>query len=110
MAAILFPPDRFMRSLFLRGNRNGEIDTKYGNITVTGYNGDNHPLQPSPSTVFRGDPSAREENIHYAMLAKPGDLCLLVSGSMKEHLQELHKYLPKTIVYLKKTPIIRRRC
>lgn len=104
---IIFPPDTLIRSVFLRGsNVERSIDSRYGNITTTGYFGEKNILYNHRLYSYPDDPAMSEENIHYAMLQHSSpESVLLISGGLVRHYNEIRKYKTvKDITYIEKDP------
>lgn len=103
---IIFSPDRLFRKLLLRGiNVTESKDTPYGNITKGVYGGEESIYYDHRLLKYNDDAAEREEDIHYAMLqsVRPQNV-LIISGSIRSHLQEILKYPVKKIVYVERDP------
>jgi len=108
-AVILFSPDRFIRSIYLRGTSvEKSIDSRYGNISVTDYYGEKNILYNHRLYSYPEDRESAEENIHYAMLQHPSPRSvLLISGGLVKHYAEIKKYKTvEEITYIEKDPRI----
>jgi spermidine synthase len=107
---ILFSPDRIFRELLLRGIKVTEsLDTPYGNITKGIYAGEESIYYDHRLLAYNDDASEREEDIHYAMLQTSiPENVLIISGSIRSHLQEIIKYPVSKVVYVERDPELTR--
>lgn len=107
IAVILFKPDIFIRNILLSSVKViNSIDSKYGNIAVSEYQGEKSVFYNHRLIDYEQDAKQREENIHYAMVQheKPEDI-LIISGGVDKHITEVLKYSSlKSITYLERDP------
>ncbi len=99
-------PDRYFRSLLLRGIVAEEsIDTPFGNITTGLYGGERVVYYDHRPLFFEDDVISAEENIHYALLQRSSfDKVLLLSGGLHRHLPHLALHNVRSLTYLEMDP------
>jgi spermidine synthase len=105
-AVVLSEPDLLFRQLLLPAISVAETkDTPYGNVTKGEYSGEESIYYNQRLLSYNDDAMEREEDIHYALLQRnsPKNI-LLISGSLKPHLQEILKYDVKKVVYVERDP------
>ncbi len=106
-AVIVFKPDTFIRNILLSSVKViNSIDSKYGNIAVSEYQGEKSVFYNHRLIDYEQDAKQREENIHYAMVQheKPHDI-LIISGGIDKHIKEVLKYSSvRSITYLERDP------
>jgi spermidine synthase len=107
VAVIIFKPDTYIRNILLSSVKViKSIDSKYGNIAVSEYEGEKSIFYDHRLIDYEQDAKEREEDIHYAMVQQdnPEDI-LIISGGIDKHIQEVLKYSSvKSITYLERDP------
>lgn len=107
VAVIIFKPDTYIRNILLSSVKViNSIDSKYGNIALSEYKGEESVFYNHRLIDYEQDEKQREEDIHYAMVQndKPEDI-LIISGGIDKHIQEVLKYgSVKSITYLERDP------
>lgn len=106
VAAFVFNPDAAIRSLLLRGVKaEKSIDTPYGNITYGTYGSEKTVFYDHRPFFFSSDIIRNEENIHYALLQRPGfERVMVISGGLVKHFEQLAKHKIGEVIYLEHDP------
>lgn len=108
-AALLSGPDVFIRNILLDSVKvKASIDSKYGNIAIADYRGEQSIFYNHRLAGYEQDTREREENIHYAMAQHedPRNI-LIISGGIDKHVNEVLKYEgPDTITYVERDPAL----
>mgnify|MGYP000883808731 CR=1 FL=1 len=104
--AISFSPDKFFRQMLLPGIKvESSKDTPYGNITLGSYRGEKFTFYNHRIARWNYDETAREENVHYAMLQHDSPKrVLLISGDPVSNILEIKKYKPEKIYFVERDP------
>lgn len=107
-AIIVLNPDVLFRQIILPGVKvTGTTDTPYGNITTGRYKGESSIYYNQRLLIYKDDVVEREEDVHYAMLQSDSpENVLLISGSLRSHLDEILKYPVKKIIYIERDPAL----
>jgi len=107
-ALIILNPDVLFRQVILPGVKVIDTtDTPYGNITTGRYKGELSIYYNQRLLIYKDDVVEREEDVHYAMLqSNSPENVLLISGSLRSHLDEILKYPVKKIIYIERDPAL----
>jgi spermidine synthase len=105
---ILSDPDVFFRRLLLPGiAAKSTTDTPYGNLTRGRYSGEEALYYNSRLLSYSNDVIESEEDIHFAMLQRPGHKnVIIVSGNVVSLQREVEKYNPQHITFIERDPVL----